>query len=210
MSEYEGAILYGKVGPAVLADGTPNSVRLNRVGALVTAPVHGKYTETALRHRMFFSYCAARATSIPATAQIGNIIWNPPGSGVNLAMGPWTCQIQVTSATTLGITFGYSVQPIQPTTTTVADASGCTFLTGSMVGQARAFAIATIVTAPTPVMNLFHNTAAINTVGIDQVHGDFEGLFIIPPGYIGCLSAITAAVAAVGMTSTLTWEEVPI
>jgi hypothetical protein len=58
-------------------------------------------------------------------------------------------------------------------------------------------------------MNLFHNTAAIATTGVDKMDGDFDGIFTIPPGYVVVLSAITAAVAASGMTSTLTWEEIP-
>ena len=174
----------------------------------------GKYQQAALDGRMFFSYCAARATSVPATAQIGNIIYNPPTSGVNLIMAKWSAQIQVTSTTTLGFTFGVSAQLTTPTTTTAADASGCTILnppgmTASTNGV-LAYAIATIVTAPVPVYLMAHTTAAINTVGVDQLHGDFEGMYIVPPGNVAAISAITAAVAAVGMTSTLTWIEEPV
>ena len=181
-------------------------------GILFAKPSGGRYAEATLAGRMCFSYCAARATSVPATAQIGNIVWNPPGSGVNLVFGPWSAQIQVTSATTLGVTFGYTAQAITPTSITVSDAYGSTLLNAGSPGNcnAKAYAIATLLVAPTPVMNLFHNTAAINTVGVDQVHGDFEGLFVCAPGYAVALSAITAAVTAAGMTSTLTWEEAPI
>lgn len=181
-------------------------------GKFITAPTGGKYADAAINGKMCFSYCAARATSVPATAQIGNIVWNPPGSGVNLVFGPWSAQIQVTSATTLGITFGYSAQATTPTTVTAADAWGLTLLNASSPGgcAARAYAIGTILVAPTPVMNLFHNTAAIAITGVDQMSGDFEGLFVCPPGFLVALSAITAAVAASGMTSTLTWEERPI
>lgn len=179
---------------------------------LNTTPLRGQYADAALRGRLCFSYCAARATSIPATAQIGNIVWNPPGSNVNLVFYKWSVQIQVTSATTLGITFGYSSQATVPTTVTVADAYGSTNLGQGSPGncRARAYAIATIITAPVPVMNLLHNTAAINTVGVDSVAGDFDGVWVIPPGNLAALSAITAAVAAAGMTSTLIWEEIPV
>ena len=171
----------------------------------------GKYQQAALGGRMFFSYCAARATSVPATAQIGNIIYNPPTSGVNLIMAKWNAQVQVTSATCLGFTFGTSAQLTTPTTTTAADASGSTILnppgmTASTNGV-LAYAIATIVTAPVPVFLMGHNTAAINTVGVDHIEGDFDGMFIVPPGNVVAISAITAAVAAAGMTSTLTWIE---
>jgi len=172
-----------------------------------------KYTRAALEGRLFFSYCAARATSIPATAQIGNIVWNPPGSGVNLVMLKWNAQVEVESATTLGITFGVSEQATRPTTPTVADVAGCTFLNPPTFtkGMAEAFAIGTIVTAPSPVFLCGHNTATIAITGADdQLDGDFEGMFIIPPGNVAALSAITAAVAAAGMTSTLVWEESPV
>ena len=200
-----------RTGLIIAADGSKNPPRGSRAGASVIIPDGGKYQESAFRKQMAFSYCAARATSVPATAQIGNIVWNPPGSGVVLSMCKWTAQIQVTSATTLGITFGYTAQATTPTSITVADAYGSTYLSASSPAdcKAKAYAIATLVTAPTPVMNLFHNTAAIATTGIDKVDGDFEGLWIIPPGYAACLSAITAAVAAAGMTSTLTWKEMP-
>ncbi len=200
-----------KTGPVSSSDGAVNVARSDKQGASVVTQAHGKYAEPSIRKNLFFSYCAARATSVPATAQIGNIVWNPPGSGVNLSMLLWTAQIQVTSATTLGITIGYSAQAITPTTTTVANSSGSTYLDAASpgYGKAKAYAIGTILVAPTVVMNLFHNTAAIATTGVDQMHGDLEGLLTIPPGCVVTLSAITAAVAASGMTSTLTWEEIP-
>uniref|UniRef100_A0A6M3J080 Uncharacterized protein n=1 Tax=viral metagenome TaxID=1070528 RepID=A0A6M3J080_9ZZZZ len=206
--------MFGEIrtGLIVSADGGKNPPRSDRQGALVVSQDGGKYEEPGLRKQLCFSYSAARATSVPATAQIGNIIWNPPGSGVNLSLCKWSAQIQVTSATTLGITLGYSAQASAPTTTTVADSYGSTFLDAGAPGRcaARAYAIATLLVVPTVVMNLFHNTAAIATTGIDQAHGDLDGMFVIPPGYIACFSAITAAVAAVGMTSTITWKEIPV
>ena len=200
-----------KTGPIASVDGAVNPARSDKQGAGVVTQAHGAYAEASMRKNLFFSYCAARATSVPATSQIGNIVWNPPGSGVNMSMLLWTAQIQVTSATTLGVTIGYSAQATDPSGT-ISDASGNCYLDASSPssGKAKAYAIGTITTAPTPVMNLFHTTAAIATTGVDQMNGDLEGLFTIPPGYLVALSAITAAVAAVGMTSTLTWEEIPV
>lgn len=201
----------GKVGRLTVTAGTVNPLRTDESGALVTL-LSGQYREASLRGKMFFSYCAARAMSVPATAQIGNIIYNPSDSGVNLSLCKWSIQVQVTSATTLGFTLGVSVQLTTPTTTTAADASGCTLLDppSFTAGQAIAYAVATITTAPAPVFLLAHNTAAINTVGVDSIHGDFDGLFIVPPGNVVAISAITAAAAAAGVTSTLTWEEIPV
>jgi hypothetical protein len=200
-----------RTGNIVSADGAENPGRSDRQGALVSTDLHGKYTEASFRGQMCYSYCAARATSLPATAMIGNIIWNPPGSGKVLALCKWTAQIEVTSANTTGIALAYGAQAITPTTVTVANSYGSTLLTAGASGNciAKAYAIATLLVAPTVVMNLYHNTAAIAVTGVDIMQGDFEGLFIIPPGYVACLSALGAAVAASGMTSTLTWEEIP-
>jgi len=200
-----------RTGPITSTDGSTNLPRSGKGGDLIVSQLHGKYTEASVRGDLCFSYCAARATSVPATAQIGNIIWNPPGSGVVLSMLKWTAQIEVTSATTLGVTIGYQAQAITPTSVTLANAYGSTYLNAGSPGNciAKAYAIATLLVIPIPVMNLFHNTAAIATTGVDKIDGDFEGLWTVPPGYVVVLSAITAAVAAAGMTSTLTWAEIP-
>jgi hypothetical protein len=200
-----------RTGLIVAADGSKSPPRADRQGALVTTSAHGRYTEGAFRGNLCFSYCAARATSVPATAMIGNILWNPPGSGIVLALQKWTAQIQVTSATCLGISLAYGAQAITPTTVTAANSYGSTFLNAGSPGNciAKAYAIATLLVVPTVVMNLYHNTAAIATTGVDIMQGDLEGMFIVPPGYVVCLASLGAAVAAAGMTSTLTWEEIP-
>lgn len=200
-----------RTGLVVAADGSKNPPRGDRQGALITTTAHGKYTEAAFRGNLCFSYSAVRATSVPATAMIGNIVWNPPGSGIVLALQKWTAQIGVTSATCKGVSLAYGAQAITPTTVTAADSYGSTFLNAGSPGNcvAKAYAIATLLVVPTVVMNLHHNTAAIATTGVDIMQGDLEGMFIVPPGYIVCLAALGAAVAAAGMTSTITWEEIP-
>jgi len=205
--------MFGEVrtGLIVSADGAKHPPRSNRQGATVVARSGGQYEEASFRGQMCFSYCAARATSVPATAMIGNIVWNPPGSGVVLVLSKWSIQIQVTSATTFGVTLGYTAQAITPTTVTLADAYGNCRLDAGSPGncKAKAYAIATLLVAPTPVMNLFHNTAAIATTGVDKMAGDFDGVWTVSPGYAIALCALNNAVAAAGMTSTLTWEEIP-
>lgn len=201
-----------RTGLITSSDGSKHVPRSDRQGALVITPSGGGYKEPSLRQRMCFSYCASRATSVPTTAMIGNIVWNPPGSGVVLSLNSWNVIIHVTSATCVGITLGYAAQAITPTTTTVADAYGSCYLDAGSPGKcsAKAYAIGTLLVAPTPVTPLFHNTAAIATTGVDKMRGDFNGVWSVPPGYAVALCALGAAVAAVGMTSTLTWEEVPI
>ena len=200
-----------RTGLIVSSDGAKHSPRSDKTGALITLESGGRYKEASRRGKMAFSYCAARATSVPATAMIGNIVFNPMGSGVLLSLCKWWAQIQVTSATTLGVGLAYTAQAITPTSTTAADSSGSCLLNAGSPGNcmAKAYAIATLLVVPTVVVNLWHNTAAIATTGVDIMQGDLEGLFTVPPGYAVCLCALSAAVATAGMTSTLTWEEIP-
>ena len=159
-----------RVGPIVSSEGAINPGRADKSGANVVTQARGAYTEGGLRKNIYFSYVAAVATTVPATTFLGNLVWNPPDSGVVLSMLKWSSQIQVgAAAAELGITIGYSAQAVTPTSTpVVSDASGSTFLgAGSpSSGKAKAYKDCDISVAITPVMNLHHITAAIATTGV--------------------------------------------
>lgn len=200
-------------GIAKFGDGqTTLDGRIGQQGDLVVSELHGRFYEQAVRKNIFFSLCLARATSLVGTAMIGNIVYNPPDSGVNLVLLRWKSAIVATSATTTQIAIAVGYQPTTPTTVTVADASGSTFLQQPtfIAGKAKAYALATVLIAPVAFTLLHHNTAAVNTVGVDQLEGDFEGIPIVPPGCFVCMAAIGGAVAASGHNSWLAWEEVPV
>ena len=202
----------GRAGVARFGDGQSTlDQRLGQQGDLVVSELHSVHYEQAVRKNMFFSFSAARATSLVGTALIGNIIYNPSDSGVNLALNAWSSQIIVTSATTTGIGLAVGYQSTTPTTVTASDQTGCTFLQQPtlITGKAKAYSIATVLVAPVLIVPLHHNTAAIAVTGIDQASGDFDGSMIVPPGCFVSLVAMGAAVAAAGHTSYLTWEEVP-
>lgn len=208
----------GRAGIARFGDGQSTlDTRLGQQGDGIVSELHGRYYEQAVRKNIFFSHSKVRATSLGATAQIGNIVWNPPDSGVNLSLLKWASMVSVTSATTTGFCLGFSYQSTSPTTVTVADVSGSTFISlqGAtnltfLNGKAKAFSIATLLIAPSDGPLLHHNTAAINTVAVENMSGDFEGSIIIPPGGIVTINALGSATAAAAHTSTLFWEEVPI
>jgi archaellum component FlaF (FlaF/FlaG flagellin family) len=208
----------GRAGVAKFGDGVPISdTRVGQQGELIISQLHADGYEQAVRRNTFFSHSIARATSLPATAMIGNIVWNPPDSGVNCAIRRWSSMIHVTSATCVGITMAVGYSPSAPTTTTVADNSGSTLFTLSgatnnifVKGKAQAFAIGTFLIAPLAVWLLHHNTAAIATTGVDALSDNLESSFIIPPGGFWCMAAQGAAVAAAGHTSSWLWEEIPV
>ena len=181
------------------------------LGDAIVSELNPIYYQAAKEGRLFTSYVATVATSLAATATIGNMLWNPPGSGVDLVLLDWTSNIVVTSASTTGIAIAAGYQTTTPTTTTAATVAGSTYVqqttlvTGS---KAVAYSVATVLTAPVIVQVLEHNTAAIQTVGVDAVSGDFKGSIVVSPGGFVTLCALGSAVAASGHTSHLKWMEV--
>jgi hypothetical protein len=206
-----------RAGASRFGDGQSTlDARISQQGDSIVSELHGRYYEQAVRKNVFFSLGVAQATSVAGTAMIGNLVWNPPDSGVNLALNKWTSHILATQAalTSVGLCAGY--QTTSPTTVTVATAAGSTFLqlTGAtnavfLPGKAKAFTVATVLLAPVTFINLHHNTAAIAITGEDVISGDLEGLFVVPPGGFVAFATVGAAAAASGHTSFLSWEEVP-
>ena len=205
------AQLAGQVGPQLQQAGTTNvPVRLDSFGAMVTSGLRGNYAELASRGGVFSSYVATVATSLAATATIGNMIWNPPGSGVRLELLRGVSQIVATSATSTGIAIAGGYQTTTPTTTTAATSTGSTRIRATTLtaGQAIAYSIATVLVAPVIIRPLHHNTAAIATTGEDSQTGDFNGEIVVEEGGFVTLVSLGAAVAASGHTSGLIWAEV--
>lgn len=205
------AQLAGQVGPNLQQAGTTNvPVRLDAFGAVVVSGLRGKYAEHAARGGVYTSYVATVATSLISTSTIGNMIWNPPGSGVRLELLRWVSQIVATSATCTGIAIAGGYQTTTPTATTGATSTGSTRIRATTLtaGQALAFSIATVLTAPVIIRPLHHNTAAIATTGEDVLTGEFDGEITVEEGGFVTLCALGAAAAASAHTSGLIWAEV--
>lgn len=179
-------------------------------GLLITG-LRGRYAEMARRGMYYTSYVTAVATSLAATATIGNMVWNPPGSGVRLELAKWTSNIVATSASCTGIGIAGGYQTTTPTTVTAATVTGSTRIAATTLsaGKALAYSIATVLTAPVVIAVLHHNTAAINTVGAEQMSGDFEGSIVVEEGGFVTLVSFGAAAAASAHTSSIGWIEVP-
>jgi hypothetical protein len=199
-----------KVGPQVMTDGSLTTARGMKDGSAVVTQAHGRLAEAGLRKRLFYNYAPAVAMSAPATAAIGNIVWNPPDSGVVLSLLQWSLAVLVTDADALSFQLCYSAQTTLPTTTSGSTCGPCYIsAVGSGAGMAKGYGIATISVAPTPIWLMAHTTVAIAVTGVDALAGNFEGGIIIPPGYLASIHSIAAA-AASGVSSSLMWEEIPI
>jgi len=201
--------MYTKIGRITPASVGSNALRGNQLGGLI---VEGGYQDKMQAGKMYFAFCGVQdVAKYDATAAIGLIIYNPPGSGVNLIWGKWSVNVSITSASMTGMVLAISPQIITPTTVTAATLTGKTLLTGSTglaTGVAKAYSIATIITAPVVFYPLFTNYAAVNTVAGFVANGDLEGAFGSAPGTVTVMGAFGAA--GVDVDLCLTWEEGPV
>jgi len=189
--------------------------RQSRDGGLVVSEYNGQLYTAAADNRVFMAYAVAVATSTVGTAMVGLQLWNgsSPASGVNLVLLEVGGMIVVTSATTTSLVLATGTgQPNAPTSTTAITRQTGTVISSSPPGaQGTAFNAGTFVNAPTAIMNLMHNTAAIGTTGEDNgFRVDLKGRLIIAPQSYACVAAVGAAVAASGSNLDMTWMEVPV
>lgn len=203
----------GQVGPVLVADGTLPVVRMGRQGDAIMSELHARYYETTYRKNMFTAYAAAQAISVVGTAMVGLQVWNgsPLNNGVNMVLGKVGGLVAVTSASLTGIVLATGTGQVSaPTGQTAATRSANNFV-GGVAPQALALAAGTFTNAPTALMALMHNTAAIAVTGEDPGFNiDLEGSIIIPPQAYVCLAALGAAGAAASTFLHLMWEEVPV
>jgi hypothetical protein len=201
--------MFGKIGRITPVSSGTNPLRADQLGGLIISG--GDYQDSMLGGEHYFALCLSQNVALyTATAGIGLIVYNPPTSGVNMVPFLWGCQVWATSATMTGLMLAVNSQPTLPATVTAATLTGKCLLTGSTglaVGKCAAYSIATII-APVAVWPLFHNTAAINTVGAEVISGDLRGTFGFAPGTCAVLGALGAAGVTVSLG--LTWKEVPV
>jgi hypothetical protein len=203
----------GQVGPQVLNDGSTQPFRQDKTGALVVQELHGRYYEQVYRKNVFTAYSTARAITVVGTAMVGLQLWNssPVSGGVNLVLLKTGGLISVTSATTTGLILASGIGQVSaPTGQTAADAVKNNYISGTSP-QATAIAAGTFTNAPTGLLTLMHNTAAIGATGEDPGYFvDLEGSIIVPPQTYVCIAALGATAAALAWTGFLMWEEVPV
>lgn len=170
-----------------------------------------EYAELARRGFLYSSYVSAVALSLAATATVGNMVWNPPGSGVRVFLLGWASQIIVTDADCTGVGLAVGYQTTTPTTTTAATFYGRTLINQAtaIAGKAKAYSVATVLTAPLTCEVLHHNTAAIATTGEDMMSNSFKGAWVLEEGAFATMVALGAAAGAAGHTSSILVAEIP-
>ncbi len=220
-----------RVGPQALADGVPAALRQGKAGELIAQLLHGHFYEQAYREALFsggmgltainnatFTSATLDATCTPI---IG--IWNPPNSGVNLAilraiLGLTVTALQATGggpyvwASSVGngvITTGNAPlnrKTLAQSGSRAKDMCGLALTGlsnnlvvrgGSALGGGSASNAAFLATA-----------VAMQTQQASHLE-EIQGSWIVPPGGVLALLA-TATPVAHSAVAGIVWEEVPI
>ena len=201
--------MFGKIGRNTPASTGTNPLRANSLGGLI---VEDGYQDKTQAGTHYFAYCQIQDVALyTAVLQVGMVIYNPLGSGVNMIPKLWSVSVHIVSAAMTGMVMAVSPQLITPTATTVATLTGRSLLTGSVgltAGSCIAYSIATIITAPVVAWPLFTNAVALDTEGSELMAGDLKGAFGFAPGTVCVIGAQGAA--GVDVDIGLTWDEVPI
>lgn len=201
-----------KTGQISSQDGSVNSARADRVGALVTTQAHGAFTESVVRGGVMEA-CNTVAGIAPGTVLAVAppiALWNPPGSGKNLT-------VLKTSMGYISGTFGagsvmYGYIPSQVTVpTTGAEITPNNTLIGAPRGVGRVFAGSTFVSVPVPlragfIMGAFAGGANPPVDTVDVV----DGSIVIPPGTAFIMQAVAGAGTSPLALFGIMWEEMPI
>jgi hypothetical protein len=181
-------------------------------GELLVSELAGRYSTLVKSQKVFWTSAIITAPVIFSTAgQLGPMIWNRPGSGVDahilyVSIGSPTTATSVAGA----IGLSSNAQATVPTTATSITAWNA-YTGGAASQMGGVFSTATVIVAPTPIFLplLGVNTGAVTTGAISQSIAEVGGAVVVAPGGIGyvCTSAtLTSGVFTIGMM----WAELPV
>jgi hypothetical protein len=207
-------LLEGKVGPAILADGSERGIRLTRTGALAETDVHARYMEAVLRgncYKLVVTGAAATAFTGGAGGTPLCSIYNPVGSGkygVLLAVGI-ASRVVASAAGTVGFNLWGGVSAAN-TGTATTPTNLLTLQTGGsvMVGSSNAATTSTTAVALVLPLGSFYQTATATALTYNALI-DVAGIVVCQPGNLIALGA-TAALTSATYDVSMVWEEVPI
>lgn len=216
-------IIKGKVGDtSIKSDGTEAALRTGRLSDLIVSLLHGKYYETTARGNVHSAVLASTSGTIAA----GNIngaaaasstqfaLWNPVGSGINVALLKF--MVAAISGTAPGGPVMHSIAQGTPNPTVGARANANIIGNGpqsvalylaSAAGSALTNSPNALVALRPSKFNFFAAAIAAST-NIQDCVEDIDGEIVLPPGtlWVPTWSAAgTTFLNAYGVT----WEEIP-
>ncbi len=181
------------------------------VGELMLSQIVGKYGALAKSQKLFYTSAIITAPVIYSTAaQLGPMLWNRPGSGIDAHL----LMLSIGSPTTAPVVAGSigwasGPQTTAPTTATAITAVNC-YAGGGPSNLGAVNSTATVIVLPVPTFEplIGVNTGAVTVQGITTSLVDVSGAFVVGPGTVGyaCASAtLTTGVFTIG----LLWAELP-
>lgn len=207
--------LYAVTNPAStsLADGVSNPTpALDRQGAQLASELHGKWYSANYRGKLF--HYNRTAVTIPVVAtNVASVftLYNPPNSGVNAELVSF--DLGQVLATTVVDAFGlyYHTAVLTAAGTFTTPGTALSGVIGNTAGAACIpySAWTSPGTSPTRFMVLGSHGATTNA-NSSQIHVDFDGKAIVPPGVAVHVLASTAAGTSSGLDPGISWCEWPV
>ena len=187
--------------------GAPTGV----VGELNLSQFVGKYGALAKSQKVFYTSAIITAPVIFTTgAQLGPMLWNRPGSGVDAHVLAISIGSPTTASTVAGsIGFASNAQTTAPTTPTAIVAVNA-YAGGGPSAMGAVLSTGTVIVLPVPIFAplISVNTGAVTVQNITTSFVDCGGAFVVGPGTVGyvCSSAtLTNGVFTIGIL----WAELP-
>lgn len=201
----------GYTAPSRSLSGANTAAPLGVVNELLVSEILGKYSTLAKLGKLFNAYATLTAPVLFSTAAGtgGPLLWNPPGSNIDLhlvAVG-FQSLVVTTVAGGLGIT-GNTGQTAAPTSTTAIDKSGNCYVGGAASG-ASAFRVGTVANAGgffVPFAQFHTGALTVDTTGTTWI--PFDGMFIAGPGSWLSVAA-SATLSTLQVSVTAIWAELP-
>lgn len=204
-----------EVGPQIDSDGTTNPMRQERLGALITAELHGKYAEQTVRGNVYTAVSASAALVANAATTISVLaLYNPPGSGKNLYLIRTHLLPTVAPGTQVTGAFAYYFvnNPILSGTITAVTVNS-SLIGANQRGVGLAYSVATISPAPAvllPLATKFGVSAPTSTFPV-RIVDDVDGQIVIGPGGFLTVQETTADTTTnYSAVISFVWEEVPV
>lgn len=201
---------------ANLADGIlPANDLVGKQGEKLSADLHGKYFNAAMRRNIFkFNRTAVTVPVVAATLVSVFSLYNPPGSGVvaEIVSTEIGQVLATTVVDTLGWYFSSGSNATGATFTTPAVAN-VDFLSGRVgdvpAAQCVPYRAVTHVGTPVRIDMVAAFGAVTDAVVLPSLAKSHDGALIVPPGVLISLAMSTAAGTASGLDLGLTWAEWP-
>lgn len=176
--------------------------------------LHAPLYEATYRDATFFGSNGATpsVTTVGlATTYTGLCLYNPAGTGVNLAVSNvgYSFLVAFPAASTIGLMVGYSAAGI--VTASAAAFPGASSNIGSGVTAGGKCALSATLVGTPALHTVFGAglTGAITTTPQNQTIFDMGGSLILPPGAYAAIYTSTASGAA-SLAASFQWEEVPV